>query len=116
MLTPNLRARCGIDGATPLCFFAGLGIGVDRHEHMPALGLGVADAFAGRGEVEVQAGEIACVGGVLEAHVHRVGAMVHGRLQRRQAACRTNQFWLLHWGGCAAVGGRIGRVITGSEA
>jgi hypothetical protein len=56
------------------------------------LGLGITDAFDQRLLIEIQAGKIARVGVVFQAQINAVGAVVHGSLQRRQTAGRTNQF------------------------
>jgi len=48
--------------------------------------MGVAHAFLCVGEVEIQAGEIARIGVIAEAHVDTVRTVVHGCFQCRQAA------------------------------
>jgi hypothetical protein len=54
--------------------------------------VGVGDAGLDGGFVEVQAGKVARVGGVAQAQVDAVGAVVDGGLERRQAAGRADQF------------------------
>ena len=52
----------------------------------------VADALTGFGKIEIEAGEVARVGAVAKADVDRVGAVIDGGLQRRQAAGRADEF------------------------
>ncbi|MEZ5608280.1 MAG: hypothetical protein R3E52_14475 [Burkholderiaceae bacterium] len=54
--------------------------------------MGVGNAALYGGLVEVQAGKVARVGGVAQAQVDAVGAMVDGGLERRQAAGGADQF------------------------
>jgi len=75
----------------PAVHRARLGIGVEGHQDLAPLRLGIADALAQRGLVEVAAGEVARVGVVLEAEVDRVGALVDGGLEGRQAAGRADE-------------------------
>lgn len=83
-----IHAQSGgtIDGALPVGHAAGLGEGVDRHQHLAAARLRVADAFAQGLVVEVEPGEIARVGVVPVAEVDRISAVVDCRLQGGQAA------------------------------
>jgi hypothetical protein len=53
--------------------------------------VGVADAFGHGLRVEVEAGEIARVGVVLEAEIDGVGTVIDGCLERRQAAGRADE-------------------------
>ena len=52
----------------------------------------ITDAFLQPGVVEVEAGEVACVGVVLEAGIDAIGTVVDGSLERRQAAGRADEF------------------------
>jgi hypothetical protein len=82
----GLVHRCGPVGEAP-----GLGIGVDRGQHLAPALVGVADAFGDRLLVEVEPGEVARVGVVAKAEIDVVGAVVDRRLERRQAARRTHE-------------------------
>ena len=81
----------GIDRLVPVADTAGLREGVDRQQHLATFGMGVTDAVAHGLRIEIEAGEIACVGIVLEAEIHGVGAIVDGGLEGRQAAGRTDE-------------------------
>ena len=81
-----------IDGAMPVGLAAGLREGVDRHQHVLAARVRVLDALDHRLLVEVEAGEVACVGVVLVAEIDGVGPVVDRRLERRQAAGRADEF------------------------
>ena len=85
-----------VDGALPARGSVSLRVGIDREQHFRAGGMGVAQTFSRARGVEVQAGEIARVGFVLETHVDPIGAVVHGRLERGQVASRADQFWDEH--------------------
>ena len=74
----HAQRRGGIDGAVPALHFAGLGKGVDRHQHMAAALAGVGDAGGGGFHIEIQAGEIARVGCVFQAEVNGVGTVIDG--------------------------------------
>ena len=69
---------------------------IDREQHFCAGRVGIAQAFARAFGIEIEASEIARVGLVFEAHVDPVGAVIHGRLERGQVACRADQFWSGH--------------------
>jgi hypothetical protein len=58
--------------------------------------VGVADAFGEALVVEVEPGEVARVGIVAKAEINVVGAVIDGRLERRQAAGRTNELRFCH--------------------
>ena len=66
--------------------------GVERDEHPPILGVSVLHALSRRFGVEIQAGEMPGVGVIAEADVNRIGAVIHGGLQRGQVASGTDQF------------------------
>ena len=87
----------------------GLRVGVERHEHLAALGVGVGNAAGDGGFVKVQSGEVAGIGGVAQAQVDAAGAVVHCGLEGRQAACGADQFkgrGSPFRGGCAGGGGQ----------
>ena len=68
---------------------------------MLAARVGVLDALDHRLLIEVEPGEIARVGVVLVAEIHRVSAIIDGSLEGGQAACGTDEFGkiqLLHEG------------------
>jgi hypothetical protein len=90
----GIHAEIGrlVDGGGPAIPGGRLRIGVECNEHLRAAGMGVTNAFAQLGVVEIQPGEIARVGVVLEAGVDAVGAVVHGGFQRRQGAGRADEF------------------------
>ena len=91
--------RRTVDRSRPVLPVCGLGIGVERQQYFAPAFMGIAHAFAHGFGVEVQAGEVARIGGVLEAQVDTVCAIVDRRLERRQAACRADQFdgeWSCH--------------------
>ncbi|MCY1539622.1 hypothetical protein D9M68_752170 [compost metagenome] len=77
-LAPALRLR-------------GLGVGVERHEHLAVTRMRIGHAAGDRRVVEVQASEVARVGGVAQAQVDAVRAVVHRGLERGQAAGRADQ-------------------------
>jgi len=54
--------------------------------------VGIVDAVAHLHRIKVQTGKVARVGGVLEAEVDAVGAMVDGGLEGRQAAGGADEF------------------------
>ena len=62
----------------PVCPVGGLGEGVEGQQHLAPPGMGVGDALAQARRVEVEPGEVAGVGGVLEAEIDGIGAMVDG--------------------------------------
>jgi len=70
-------------------------VGVEGDEHLGAGGVRVADAGADLVHAEIEAGEVARVGGVAKAEVHGIRAVIHGRLERRQTAGRTDQFHVM---------------------
>ena len=78
--------------ALPALPLVGLREGVERKQHLGALGVCVAHAFEGAGLVEIQAGEGTRIGVVLKAHVDAIGAVVDGDFQGGQIARRTDQF------------------------
>ena len=80
-----------VDRLPPGRGVARVGEGVHRHQHLAPARMGIADALAHLRVVEVQAGEVARVGGVLQAQVDGVGAGVHGHLQRAQRAGRADE-------------------------
>jgi hypothetical protein len=80
-----------VDGAVPGIGVAGLGVGVDRHQHLGAELVGIGDALGEFVAAEVEAGEVARVGLVAEAQVDRVGARVDGGPQGRRRPRRTDQ-------------------------
>jgi hypothetical protein len=87
----DAKRRRAIDGALPVGRSSRLGEGIDRHQNLAVTRLGVADTFDHRLVVEIQAGEIACIGVVAVAKIDRIGAMVDRRLERRQTASGTDQ-------------------------
>ena len=90
-----------VDRALPFGDAADLRKGVDGEQHFFAARLRVAQAFDQCFAIEIQAGEIARVGAVLEAEINRIGTVIDRRFQRRQTACRTNQFrQTMHGGHC----------------
>ena len=80
-----------VDRLPPGRRVAGIGEGVDGHQHLAPPRMRVANALADLRVVEVQAGEVARVGGVLQAEVDRVGPGVHRHLQRAQRAGRADE-------------------------
>lgn len=82
----------GIDGHAPLDAPAGLRKRVDREQDLPAHAVRQIDARADIRLGEIEAGEVARVGRVLQAKVDGVGPGVEGGLERRQAACGGHQF------------------------
>ena len=81
-----------VHGSVPVGFAPRLRKGVDRHQHMLAARVSVADALDHCLLIEVEAGEIACVGVVFVAEINRIGTVINRRLERRQAASRANEF------------------------
>ncbi|GAB1391090.1 hypothetical protein MASR1M6_32720 [Rubrivivax sp.] len=80
-----------VDRALPGADVARVGVGVERHQHLATARVGVAHALAHLRVVEVQAGEVARVGRVLEAQVDGVGTGVDGQRERTQRAGRADQ-------------------------
>ena len=82
-----------------------LRVGVDGQVHLAAARVRVGQA-AGQGRrVEVQAGEVARIGGVAQPQIDRVGTVVHGLLERGQATGRADQIHASHYtpsAGCTA--------------
>jgi hypothetical protein len=81
----SLVHRGGPVGEAP-----GLGIGVDCGQDLAPLLVRVMDAFGQALLVEVEPGKVARVGVVAEAEIDVVGAVIHRRLERREAARRTH--------------------------
>jgi hypothetical protein len=69
--------------------------GIEGDQHLDAALVGVGDALLDAGVVEVEAGEVARVGGVAKAGIDAVGAVIDGDLQRREPAGGTDEF---EWG------------------
>ena len=90
------EAGGAVDGALPALGCLPLRKGIDGEQHFRAGRVGIAQALARARGIEVEAGEIARVGLVLETHVDPVGAIVHRCLERGQVAGRADQFWNGH--------------------
>ncbi|MNH30672.1 hypothetical protein D3C79_909810 [compost metagenome] len=75
LLPPGVRSRVGegVDGDVQL---AAVLVYVIHRPFQLAVG-------------EVETGKVAGIGVVLEADIDRIGPVIHGRFQCRQAACRT---------------------------
>ena len=90
-----------IDGAPPVGFAPRLREGIDRHQYMLAARVGVLDALDHRLLIEVEPGEIARVGVVLVAEIHRVSAIIDGSFEGGKTAGGADEFGkfrLLHEG------------------
>ena len=87
----NTEVDRSINGFVPLGDAPGLREGIDREEYLAALCVGVANAFGHGFLVEVEAGKVAGVGVVFETEVNRVGTVIDGGLERRQAASWANE-------------------------
>lgn len=97
----------GIDGFLPLRHLPRLRKRVDGHQHMAAAGMGIGDAFGGGFHVEIEAGEIAGVGGIFQTHVNSVCAAVDGGFQGGKIACGANQLrYFGHFIGSLSESGR----------
>lgn len=81
-----------IDRGEPWRGIVGAGVGVQRHQHLAAARMGVGHAFAQLRVIEVEAGEVARVGGVAQAEVDRVGAGVDRELQGTQGTGGADEF------------------------
>jgi hypothetical protein len=81
-----------VDGAGPALPVVGLRVGVEGQQHLAAAVVGVAHALGHGLVVEVEAAEVAGVGGVLETEIDAVGAVVDGGLEGGQAAGGADQF------------------------
>ena len=90
-LNPDAELGRGVDRAPPARRVARVGVGVQRHQHLAAARVCVVDAAAHLREVEVQAGEIARVRRVFQAHVDRVGARVDGERECAQRPGRADE-------------------------
>ena len=90
----RVQAELGgaVDGLGPARPVAGLRVGVEREQDLAFARVGVGDALAHLRRVEVEAAEVARVGGVLEAEVDAVGAVIDGGLERRKAAGGADEF------------------------
>ena len=82
----------GIDRLLPARHLSGLDEGVDRHQHLPPACVGVSDAFGDAVAGEVEAGEVARVGGVFQAEIDGIGAVINGGFQGGQVAGGADQF------------------------
>lgn len=82
----------GIDRLAPFMAAAGLHEGVDGEQHLALPAVRQFDAGADVAFGEIEPGEVAGVGGVLQAQVDGVCACLDRRLQRGQAAGRRNEF------------------------
>jgi len=84
----RVRAQFGglVGRGEPRLGVTRVGKGVQRHQHLSATPMRVGDAFADLCLVEVQAGEVAGVGCVLQAQVDGIGASIHGHGEGSQAA------------------------------
>ena len=80
-----------VDGFLPVANAPGLGKGVDCQQHFTALAVGVADAIGHRFLVEVETGEITCVGVILEAEIDGIGTVVYSGFEGWQAAGRADE-------------------------
>ncbi len=81
-----------VHGPLPTFKTIGLRIGVDGDKDLAATLLGVAYRLVKGAIGEVQAGEMACVGVVLETDVDSVCAVINGGFQRWQIPCGAHQF------------------------
>ena len=61
------------------------------NQYLAAVPVGVIDAFGKGSWIEVETGEVAGVGVVLEAHVDAIRSMIDGGFQRRQVPGRADQ-------------------------
>ena len=77
---------CAVDGLNPAWPVARLRVSVQGQQYLLAARMGVGDAVAHLRRIEVESGEVARVGGVLEAEIDTVGTVVDGSLEGRQAA------------------------------
>ncbi|MCY1375022.1 hypothetical protein D9M69_624020 [compost metagenome] len=87
----------------PALRLSGLGVGVERHEHLAVACVCIGHTGGDGRVIKIQSGEVARVGGVAQAQVNAVGAVIHGGLERWQAACRADQVHAGKWG-CHLVG------------
>jgi len=81
-----------VDGGRPALPVVGLRVGVEGQQHLAAAGMGVAHALVEGLVVEVEPAEIAGVGGVLEAEIDAIGAVIDGCFKGGQAAGGADQF------------------------
>jgi len=89
----GIHAQLGgvIHCALPALPAAWLGIGIDRHIEFATF---LADQLKAGLQlllVQVEASEVASVGVIAETNIDGIGALADGCLERRQAACWTNQ-------------------------
>ncbi len=75
-----------VDCRLPQARIGCLRIRIEGHEDLGATGVGVGNAISDGGLVKVQAGKVACVGGVAQAQVDAVCAVVDSHFQGGQAA------------------------------
>ena len=87
----NTEVDRSIHRLVPLGDAPGLREGIDREQYLAALGVGVANAFGHGFLVEIKAGKVAGVGVVFETEVNRIGTVIDGGLERRQAASWANE-------------------------
>ena len=80
-----------VDAALPQIDRTGAHKSVQRDQDLDAALMGVDDALAHLGAVEIEAGEIAGVGFVAEAAIDRMSAGIDGRAQAGRRSCRTDQ-------------------------
>lgn len=77
-----------VHGLLPAGVGARVGKGIDGDVQLAAMLVDIVNRSFQLAVGEVEPGEVAGIGVILEADVDRIGPVIHGCLQCRQAACR----------------------------